>query len=223
MRIHARRGPLAHWPTPSHGAPSRGAASNLGGLPRSHGSSPASNRPDPTPPTRPGRQPCSWPPRGNRTRWGRTRGASRENEPKPHDKESRAPQVPRVPPGPPGTHGAAEGQEELEDPVLGEGRVPGHQVDKALQRPPPGLDELPVGWGQDTGDRRPGHGPPGWRSGPSASRTDGPPAPATDLGLREKAGTPDPTPCPQGHTWARLAARKTRARRLQPAASASSV
>ena len=41
--------------------------------------------------------------------------------------------------------GAAEGQEELEDHVLGEERVPGHQGDEALQRSPPGLDELRVG------------------------------------------------------------------------------
>lgn len=44
-----------------------------------------------------------------------------------------------------GTHGAAEGQEQLEHHVLGEGGVPGHQVNEALQGSPPGFDELPVG------------------------------------------------------------------------------
>lgn len=44
------------------------------------------------------------------------------------------------------TYWATERQEELKERVLGEGRVPGHQVDEALQGPPAALDKLPVGW-----------------------------------------------------------------------------
>lgn len=42
------------------------------------------------------------------------------------------------------THGTAEGQEQLEDDILGEGWVPGHQVNEALQSSPPSFDEFPV-------------------------------------------------------------------------------
>lgn len=100
------------WSTanPSHGALPR-SSFKLGACREATASSPAANRPHPTPPTRP-RQPCSRPPRGNRTRWGRTRGAYRENVTETTQQRAgcpRSPQAPRV------LTGAAEGQEELED------------------------------------------------------------------------------------------------------------
>lgn len=48
------------------------------------------------------------------------------------------------------TYRATEGEEEFKKHVLGEGRVPGHQVDKALQGPPAALNELPVGWSRES-------------------------------------------------------------------------
>lgn len=135
--------------------------------------------------------------RGNRTRWGRTRGSEQRERTKTTQQRGRVPQVPQAPGY---SQRPLKDRKRLEDRVLGEERVPGHQVDEALPAPPPGtIDSLSAGGRtQVTAGRA--RAPRLALRAPRASRTGAEP-PATDLGLREKSGHPDPTPCPQGHTW----------------------
>lgn len=85
-----------------------------------------------------------------------------------------------------GTHGAAEAQEQPKDLVLRDGRVPGHQVDEALQRPPPRLDELPVRCRQSS--VTPGLGAPS--GGDPALSTRQPRGAGTPRRLREEEQSP---------------------------------